>query len=202
MIATLLQREPMLLRFHVSTAEAPRLKVGMEVEFTLKETQKNTYKGEGHADLGAAEAESRLVPVTAEVIVEKKFWLRPGSFAMVSIKFEPSRQFPLIPQTAARPSDRGFLAYVLEGGVVRERVLQTGMHTADGLVEIKVGFERRGRARHQGARSTVRWRQGPGDLALRIGLGARRMGSRGLGIRRCAGRTQARARRSERVGKP
>jgi membrane fusion protein, multidrug efflux system len=45
----------------------------------------------------------------------------------------------VIPQTAVRPSERGFLAYVIEGGVAKERVLTLGMRTADGRVEVTSG---------------------------------------------------------------
>ena len=138
-IATLLQRDPLLLRFSVTTAEAPRLKVGMPVEFTLKESQ-NTYTAKITLVSGAADTESRLVPVTAQVDEAKKFWLRPGSFAQVEVKLVSPRQFPMIPQTAARPSERGFLAYVVESDVAHERTLQLGMHTTDGLVEVRDGL--------------------------------------------------------------
>jgi RND family efflux transporter MFP subunit len=139
-IATLLQREPMLLHFSVSTAEAPRLKVGMPAEFTLKESQQ-TYNANITLVAGSADAESRLVPVTAQVDADKKFWLRPGSFAQVQVKLAPQKQFPMIPQAAARPSDRGFLAYVVQGDTAHERVLQLGMHTSDGWVEVKDGLQ-------------------------------------------------------------
>jgi RND family efflux transporter MFP subunit len=138
-IATLLQRDPLLLRFSVTTAEAPRLKVGMPVEFTLKESQ-NTYTAKITLVAGAADTESRLVPIAAEVAEAKKFWLRPGSFAQVELKLTSPKQFPMIPQTAARPSERGFLAYVVDNNVAHERTLQLGMHTTDGYVEVKDGL--------------------------------------------------------------
>jgi RND family efflux transporter MFP subunit len=139
-IATLLQSEPMLLRFNVTTAEAPRLKVGMPVEFSLKESQQ-TYQGKISLVSGSADPESRLVPITAEVDSTHKFWLRPGSFATVQVKLTSQKQFPMIPQTAARPSDRGFVAFIVEGDTAHERVLQLGMHTADGWVEVHDGLQ-------------------------------------------------------------
>jgi multidrug efflux system membrane fusion protein len=137
-IATLLNRDPMLLRFSVTTAEAPRLKVGMEAPFTLKEshdgfTSKITLVG------GAADPDSRLVPVTAEIVADKKFWLRPGSVAEVKIVLTSQRQFPMIPEMSARPSERGFLGYVVLGDIVKERKLELGLHTTDGFVEAKSG---------------------------------------------------------------
>jgi multidrug efflux system membrane fusion protein len=45
-----------------------------------------------------------------------------------------------VPETAVRPSERGFLAFVVEDGVARERVLELGLRTADGQVEIRSGL--------------------------------------------------------------
>ena len=138
-IATLLQREPMLLHFNVTTAEAPRLKMGMPVDFALKESQQ-AYTAKITLVGGSADPESRLVPVTAQIDSARKFWLRPGSFATVSVKLTSQRQFPMIPQSAARPSDRGFVAYVIEGDTAHEKLLELGMHTADGWVEVHEGL--------------------------------------------------------------
>jgi multidrug efflux system membrane fusion protein len=140
-VATLLQRDPMLLHFNVTTAEAPRLKVGMPVEFTLKESEQK-YTGKISLVAGAADPESRLVPATAEIDPQKsgKFWLRPGSFAQVEVKMPSARAFPMIPQTAARPSERGFLAYVVVGDVAHEHTLDLGLHTPQGMVEVKSGL--------------------------------------------------------------
>lgn len=140
-IATLLQRDPLLLHFDVATSEAPRLKVGMPVTFTLKDSQ-TPYNAKITLVSGAADPESRLVPMTAEVQTDQhQFWLRPGSFAQVEIKLVSARQYPMIPQTAARPSDRGFLAYIVQGTVAHERTLSLGLHTDDGFVEVKSGLE-------------------------------------------------------------
>jgi RND family efflux transporter MFP subunit len=139
-IATLLRRDPMLLRFSVSTAEAPRLKVGMPVAFTLKESQQG-YEAKITLVSGSADPDSRLVPVTAEIATDHKFWLRPGSFASVEVKLTSQRVYPMIPQTAARPSDHGFVAYVVDGDVAHERVLDLGLHTTDGFVEVKTGLK-------------------------------------------------------------
>jgi multidrug efflux pump subunit AcrA (membrane-fusion protein) len=47
----------------------------------------------------------------------------------------------VIPQTAVRPSEKGFLAYVVEDGIAHERVLTLGMRTASGDVEVKSGLK-------------------------------------------------------------
>jgi multidrug efflux system membrane fusion protein len=140
-VATLLQRDPMLLHFNVTSSEAPRLKVGMPVEFTLKDSA-TKYTGKITLVAGAADPDSRLVPATAQIDSQDthQFWLRPGSFAQVEVKMPSTRVFAMIPQTAARPSERGFLAYVVTGEVAHEHTLQLGLHTPDGLVEVKSGL--------------------------------------------------------------
>jgi RND family efflux transporter MFP subunit len=132
-VATLLQRDPMLLHFSVTSSEAPRLKPDIPVEFTLKDSQ-SKYTGKITLVAGAADPESRLVPITAQIDTQgsHQFWLRPGSFAQVEVKLPSSRVFPMIPQTAARPSERGFLAH--------EHTLTLGLHTPDGMVEVKSGL--------------------------------------------------------------
>jgi RND family efflux transporter MFP subunit len=87
----------------------------------------------------AADEATRMVAVTARV-EEADEGLRPGAFAEVRVPVDGSRPAPVIPQLAVRPSERGFLAYVVEGGVARERVLQLGLRTADGLVEVRSGL--------------------------------------------------------------
>ncbi len=46
---------------------------------------------------------------------------------------------PVIPQTAVRPSERGFLAFVVGGDEARGRELGPGMRTADGRGEVLDG---------------------------------------------------------------
>jgi hypothetical protein len=112
----------------------------MPVDFALKESQ-TAYTAKITLVGGSADPESRLVPVTAEIDSSRKFWLRPGSFATISVKLISQRQFPMIPQSAARPSDRGFVAFVVQGDTAHEKVLELGMHTADGWVEVHDGLE-------------------------------------------------------------
>jgi multidrug efflux pump subunit AcrA (membrane-fusion protein) len=66
--------------------------------------------------------------------------LRPGSFAEIRVPIGSSSGTPVIPQTAIRPSERGFLAFVVEDGTARERVVTLGLRTADGRVEVRSGL--------------------------------------------------------------
>lgn len=137
----LLRRDPLLLRFQVSTQEAPRIKPGMIATFTLRETLR-VYTAKITLVAGAADAKSHLVAITGEVDdKEHAYWLRPGSFCDVALSIGAARLQPLIPQTAIRPNERGFLAYVVEGNIAKERVLKLGMHTPGGLIEVTDGLK-------------------------------------------------------------
>jgi len=138
-IATLVRRDPLLLRFRVPETEASPLAAGMPVRFSLRGGRDATYAAKITLVSAAADPRDRMVGVTAEVDDPARGDLRPGAFAEVEIPVGATRQAPVIPQAAIRPSDRGFLAYVVEDGVARERVLELGLRTADGRVEVKDG---------------------------------------------------------------
>lgn len=139
-MATLLRRDPLLLRFRVPEADVGRLKPGMVARFTVR-TDGSTYSGKITHVAASADDQSRMVPVTAEVTGKEAEALRPGAFATVSVPVDMSQGSPVIPQTAVRPSERGFLAFVVEGDKARVRVLELGMRTADGRVEVKGGVK-------------------------------------------------------------
>ncbi|MCI0574015.1 MAG: efflux RND transporter periplasmic adaptor subunit [Myxococcaceae bacterium] len=138
-LGTLLRRDPLLLRFSVAEAEAPRLQVGSTARFTVPS---EGLVSEARIILvaGAAEDASRMVRVTAEVTGEGQEKLRPGAFAEVTVPVGGGGQAVVVPQTAVRPSAKGFLAYVVDGDTAHERVLQLGMRTEDGLVEVRSGL--------------------------------------------------------------
>ena len=81
-----------------------------------------------------------MVDITANVLNSNRPELRPGAFARVTVPIGSNRQSPVIPQTAIRPSEKGFLAYTVDNGVATQRVLTLGMRTADGQVEVKDGL--------------------------------------------------------------
>lgn len=139
-LATLLRRDPLLVRFRVPEADVGRIKPGMTARFAVR-SDSRTYSAKITHVAAAADDQSRMVAVTAEVSKEEAEALRPGAFASVSVPVDTSKGAPVVPQTAVRPSERGFLAYVVEDGRARERVLELGLRTADGLVEVREGLK-------------------------------------------------------------
>lgn len=140
-MATLLKSDPLLLRFQVEPEEAVRLKPGMTVNFTMRETQRK-FTAKVSLVSGAADLTTHMVGVTAQVDVSDNhtYWLRPGSFCDVSLDVGASRDAAVIPRTATRATDHGYVVYIAEGDVVREMPVTLGMNSKDGWVEIRAGL--------------------------------------------------------------
>jgi multidrug efflux system membrane fusion protein len=138
-IATLVRRDPLLLRFQVPEQDAAPLRSGMNVRFNVAEEQQQHVARVTHVAASASQA-SRMVDITAYVEKANSAALRPGAFARVTVPIGSEREAPVIPQTAIRPSEKGFLAFVVNNGAAEQRVLTLGMRTADGQVEVKTGL--------------------------------------------------------------
>ncbi len=138
-LATLVRRNPLLLRFKVPEREAAQFQIGLKASFRLRNVDRD-YSARIVHIAAAADTVTRLVDVTAEVSDTGDTALRPGSFAEIIIPVGSERKAPVIPQTSIRPSDKGFLAFVVTDGKAVERVLTLGMRTADGQVEVLQGL--------------------------------------------------------------
>jgi RND family efflux transporter MFP subunit len=140
-LATILQRDPLLLRFQVSEQDAPRLKPGMTTTLTLRESAQS-YTATISLVAGAADPQTRLVPVTAKLdATEHKYWLRPGAFCEVIVPIGAARDGIVVPTMAIQPTEQGNIAYVVEGTTAHTRVVQLGMHTPEGGVEVTRGLK-------------------------------------------------------------
>lgn len=139
-MATMIQRDPLLVRFKVPEQDANRIETGMKVFFTVKD-DKNAYTAIITHVAGAADESTRMAAVTAEVTDPNKDRLRAGAFAEIQVPVGNAKEAPVIPQSAIRPSEKGFLAYVVVDGKAQERILVLGMRTADGRAEIKDGIK-------------------------------------------------------------
>lgn len=138
-LATLMRRDPLLLRFQIPEQDATPIRPGMIARFTVSEDPAPHTARITHVAAAASSA-SRMVDVTAHVANPNHAVLRPGAFARVTVPVGNRVEAPVIPQTAIRPSERGFLAYVVENNTAKQRVLILGMRTADGQVEVRDGI--------------------------------------------------------------
>ncbi len=138
-LGTMVRRDPLRLRFDVPSTEAAPLTKGATVHFTVDGDDHKYHAVIAHI-AAAADPTSRMVRVTADVDDPARAKLTAGGFAQVTVPIGGNASAPVVPETAIRPSERGFLAFVVEGEVAKERVLELGMRTADGLVEVKKGL--------------------------------------------------------------
>lgn len=139
-LATLVRRDPLLLRFKVPERDAARLKVGIKALFKVRDVNTEFSSKIVHVAESADEG-TRMVAVTAEINDANNGALRPGSFAEITVPVSSERTAAVIPQTAIRPSERGFIAFVVENETAVERILTLGMRTVDGQVEVLSGLK-------------------------------------------------------------
>lgn len=138
-MATLVRRDPLLLRFQATEQDAARLQPGQKAFFRVRDSNQE-YQSRIINVAASTEESTRMVAITAEVTDKAKELLRSGSFAEVTVPVSNSRPLPVVPQVAIRPSEKGFLAFVVENGKAVERILTPGMRTADGYVEVLSGL--------------------------------------------------------------
>lgn len=138
-MATMVRRDPLLVRFEVPEQEAQPLRAGQRVSF-VTDGAAPPYTAVITHVAAAADQVSRMVDVTANIDDPRRGSLTPGAFARVTVPIGAASDAPVIPQTAIRPSENGFEAYVVENGVARRRILALGMRTASGAVEVRSGL--------------------------------------------------------------
>lgn len=139
-IARLLRRDPMLLRFAVTEGQAAQLKPGLEATFSVSGANQEYNATLSHV-AASADPTTRMVQVVAEIAAEHAAQLTPGTFIRVTVPVGSRDNAPTVPETAVRPSERGFLVYVVEGGKAYQRVIEIGLRTPDGRIEVRSGLE-------------------------------------------------------------
>jgi membrane fusion protein, multidrug efflux system len=149
-LATVVRRDPLLLRFRVPEGDAAALRDGLTLTFTT--TDGGPFTAITSLVAGTADTQSRLVEVTARITEgdaksdtkNSTARLRPGAFAQVTIPVGDPQRFPVVPLTAIRPSELGFVAYLAEKrgeqDVAVRKVLTLGLRTADGHVAVREGL--------------------------------------------------------------
>jgi len=141
-IASVVQRDPMRLRFAVPVPVASRFK-GMTVHFT---TPGSTLDYRATVSFVAAQADAATRLVTVLALVDGSApELVPGAFAEVTAVVGSTEQVVVIPETAVRPSERGFLVYVVTPGkdpatgTAVERTVEVLSHTSSGDIALHAG---------------------------------------------------------------
>lgn len=139
-IAMLLRRDPLLLHFDVRERDAASLAPGMLVSFQTRSNER-VWTGKITHVAQEADASARMVAVTAEVEVsDSGAELRPGTFVEVSVAVGSEDAVTLIPEFAVRASEFGFIVFVVENGVAKQRSVTLGPRTDDKQMQVKSGL--------------------------------------------------------------
>lgn len=139
-VASLIRRDPMLVRFSVPEHEASAIRTGQTAKFRVS-TGSHEYNAVIVHVSASADRTTRMRRVTAEVEDEDVAVLTPGEFARVRVIVDQRSDAVTVPDTAVRPSERGYLVYVVKDGKGEARVVEIGMRTPDGRIEVKQGLE-------------------------------------------------------------
>jgi multidrug efflux system membrane fusion protein len=151
-IARLVDTSSLRLRFSVSDTESVRLALGQKVRFRLNAFGAREFEAElFHVDATADDA-TRMVGCLASVTNPDPA-LKPGFFAQVSAEVAREGASIIVPEGALLPTEKGFVAFVEEGGKASRRVLKIGLHTHDGQVEVVAGLAAGERLLVNGAQS-------------------------------------------------
>ncbi|MCK6489338.1 MAG: efflux RND transporter periplasmic adaptor subunit, partial [Planctomycetes bacterium] len=139
-LATLVRRDPLLLRFAVTTTDAALLKAGQEAAFTADGTP-GSFRARILLVSESADQRSRQVPVVAEVLPEGAAALRGNAYAKAVVAVGSASPLVVVPDLAVRPSERGFLVFVLAADrrTVAERSVRLGARTRDGHIVVEHG---------------------------------------------------------------
>ncbi|HKB16284.1 MAG TPA: efflux RND transporter periplasmic adaptor subunit [Planctomycetota bacterium] len=138
-IATIVDTSALRLRFPVTESEAVRLKAGQALAFRVQPFPEREFRAALFHVGSTADPATRMVECLAAV-GEGGADLKPGFFASVQIEVAREERAIVVPAAAILPTERGFVAFVVEEGRARRRDLRLGLHTPEGDVEVLSGL--------------------------------------------------------------
>ncbi len=138
-LATLVDTGRLRLRFKVSEAESLKVAEGQDVTFRVASLGERDFTARVYHVGDVADPGTRQVEVAAWV--SNPGVLKPGFFAEVALATETHEGAVTVPESAVQASERGFVAYVVDGGRARQRGVRIGLRTGDGSVEILSGLK-------------------------------------------------------------
>jgi multidrug efflux system membrane fusion protein len=138
-VAILVDRSVLRLRFRVGERQSVRIHASDAVSFTVAALPERTFQAHLVHVSAAADPDTRMVECLADV-EHPGPELKPGFFAQVSVHVGGSPHALVVPERAVRATEDGYVAFVIEDGVAQRRVLDLGLHTDDGFVEVLHGL--------------------------------------------------------------
>ena len=142
-LAVMADPHPPRLKFTVSEREAPFISPQSTVEFKIAAYPDRKFKATVFRVGDLADSKSRLVTCYAMVDPEstKDSILKSGFFCSVTIQTGIKKEAVVVPMIAILPSELGFVAYVTEDHVAKQRKVKTGLQVSDTEIEIIDGIK-------------------------------------------------------------
>ena len=138
-LATIVDVSRLRLRFMVSEGESLRTHVGREVAFRTSPLGDQVFRAKIYHVGAMADAQTRQVEVLAWV--SNPGALKPGFFAEVELASETHKDALVVPHAAVQPTEKGFVSYAVVDGKAQLRMIQRGLETGEGLVQVLSGLQ-------------------------------------------------------------
>lgn len=138
MLSTLQKTDSVRIEFALPERFLAQIREGSTIHFTIPGNG-DDFTGEVFALDGSVDRTTRTILIRARTDNPDRL-LRPGSLARVRIPVAMEENAILIPSTAVIPGLQESRVYVVDDGVARQRVVQTGRRTGD-RVSIRSGLE-------------------------------------------------------------
>ncbi len=139
-VARIVDLSELRVRFSVPESDAGRLVQGLKVSLEARAAQRTKIEAEVFWVSQIAEEKTRTVQCRARLVAPPAA-LKPGMSVTVQVTLENREGCLIVPAEALLPTERGFIAFVVEGGKARERKIKPGTQTADGKVEALQGLK-------------------------------------------------------------
>jgi RND family efflux transporter MFP subunit len=138
-VVTLVQNSPLKLRVEVPETAIESVKAGRLVEFTVDSLPGRRFEGRITRIAPSVNQQSRTLALEA-IVDNRAGTLKAGLFARVSIQTGKSDRAPVVPAVALFTFAGLEKLFVIENGVVSERIVRSGARVGD-VVEIVEGVK-------------------------------------------------------------
>jgi membrane fusion protein (multidrug efflux system) len=124
-ILSIVQIDPLKLKFTVTEKDVGRLKIGQDVLFKVDAFPGKEFKGKLHTIYPHIEERTRTMQVEA-LIANAQRQLRPGFFARIVLYTGPPKDTIVIPVNAVMYDNLATKAFTVEGDKAKEKPIKIG----------------------------------------------------------------------------
>lgn len=129
------------LRFSIPEEQVAKVQTASRLTFRVLTHPGRDFEATIYFIGTQTDAKTRMVTGWAYVAHPPDAVLKAGFFATVRIVTEEHTNAVVIPLTSVQPTERGFVAYVVENGLAQRRPITLGLQLADEAVEILSGIK-------------------------------------------------------------